>query len=134
MKNNPHINILVQLAKVDGETDEAELELIRQIGASNHISDTDIEEIIKNAQAADTVPAIENWSKAEKAGLMKDLVMVMKIDGIVHKEEMKFCMKIIKKLGYPEDALFDLVSSTYVDKATAENPELIKQRAEQYLK
>jgi len=133
MKFNPHINILVQLAKIDGETDSAELELIRQIGASNNISDEDIEEIISKTEAEDTIPSLDLIPREEKINLMTNLVMVMKIDGKIHKEEMKFCLKVLKKLGYEEDALFDLVSTTYIDSRAEVDIEKIKERAEKYL-
>ena len=41
MASNPHLYILVQLAQIDGETDETELELIRQIGKSENLTDED---------------------------------------------------------------------------------------------
>jgi len=133
MKDNPHLNILVQLAKIDGETDVAELELIRQIGASQNVSDEDIEEIISNTEAEDTIPSLEELPKNEKIELMANLVLVMKIDGRIDKEEMKFCLKVLRKLGYEDDALFDLVSTTYIEKDAQVNKEDIKKRAEQYL-
>ncbi len=134
MKINPHINILVQLAKIDGETDSAELELIRQIGASNKVSDEDIEKIIAETAAQDTIPSLEHLSREEKVSLMTNLVMVMKIDGKIHKEEMKFCMRVLKKLGYEENSLFDLVSTTYIDPRLDEvDIDKIRARAEKYL-
>lgn len=133
MNDNPHLNILVQLAKIDGETDEAELELIRQIGASNNVSPDDIDRIISQTAAEDTIPSLKHLSKAEKIELMANLVLVMKIDGRLHKEEMKFCLKVLKKLGYDEDALFDMVSTTLVDPEMEMSKEDIKRRAERYL-
>lgn len=112
---NPHLNILVQLAKVDGETDPSELELIRQIGTSENISDADIDVIIESTQITDSIPSLEHFSEDEKAELMANLVMVMKIDGKMLKEEMKYCLNVIRKLGYDEDMLFELVSTTYID-------------------
>jgi len=133
MKDNPHINILVQLAKIDGETDSAELELIRQIGASNNVSANDIEEIIEKTEAADTIPSLVHLTVDQKIDLMTNLVMVMKIDGKIHKEEMKFCLKVLKKLGYNEDALFDLVSTTYIDSRAEVDVDKIRERAKKYL-
>ena len=134
MNINPHINILVQLAKIDGETDSAELELIRQIGVSNNVSDQDIEKIIEQTAAEDTIPSLETLSREEKISLMTNLVMVMKIDGKIHKEEMKFCMHVLKKLGYEENSLFDLVSTTYIDPRLDDvDIEKIKARAEKFL-
>ena len=133
MKDNPHLNILVQLAKIDGETDTAELELIRQIGASQNVSDEDIEKIIESTETSSGIPSIEHLSKEEKIELMANLVLVMKIDGRIDKEEMKFCLKVLRKLGYDDDALFDLVSTTYTEKSEQVNKDDIKERAEKYL-
>ena len=134
MTDNPHLNILVQLAKIDGETDSAELELIRQIGASSNVSPEDIDEIIATTAAEDSIPSLEHLSSEEKVELMSNLVLVMKIDGRIHKEEMKFCMKVLKKLGYDEDALFDLVSTTFIDPQQEVSKDDIKERAKKYLK
>ena len=134
MTNNPHLNILVQLAKIDGETDGSELGLIRQIGVSENISDKDIDKAIETTSAEDIIPSLENLSKEDKVDLMTNLVLVMKIDGIIHKEEMKFCFKVIKKLGYDEDALFDLVSSTYSHPVSPEDQNSVRTRAKELLK
>ena len=64
---------------------------------------------------------------------MANLVLVMKIDGRIDKEEMKFCLKVLRKLGYDDDALFDLVSTTYTEKSEQVNKDDIKERAEKYL-
>lgn len=134
MKHNPHLDILVMMAKIDGETDSSELELIRQIGASNNVSPEDIELIIEKTETDGGISGLENISKEEKIELMSNLVMVMKIDGRIDKEEMKFCKEVLVKLGYAEDALFDLVSTTYVDPKKEVNKDEIKKRAEAYLK
>ena len=133
MNDNPHLNILVQLAKIDGQTDDAELDLIRQIGMSNRVDPEDIDRIIAETAADDTIPSIIHFTKDEKIDLMSNLVMVMKIDGIIHKEEMKFCLKVLKKMGYDEDALFELVSTTLVDPEMEVTKEDIPRRAEIYL-
>ncbi|MEL7001211.1 MAG: TerB family tellurite resistance protein [Bacteroidota bacterium] len=133
MKDSPHLNILVQLAKIDGETDVAELELIRQIGSSKNVSDEDIEQIIENTEALDTIPSLEHLSREDKVDLMTNLVLVMKIDGRIDKEEMKFCLKVLRKLGYDEDALFELVSTTYIEKDAQVKKDDIRIRAEKYL-
>ena len=134
MTNNPHLNILVQLAKIDGETDGSELELIREIGASQNVSDHDIEEIIKKTEAEDAIPSLTHFTTTQKIELMTNLVHMMKIDGRIDKEEMKFCWRVLKKLGYDEEALFDLVSTTYVDPTEGIDTDAIRERAATYLK
>lgn len=133
MADNPHLNILVQLAKIDGETDGSELELIREIGASQNVSDEDIEKIIDNTEAEDTIPSLEHLSREQKVDLMANLVHVMKIDGRIDKEEMKFSLRVLKKLGYDEDALFELVSTTYVDPKEGIDISTIRFRAANFL-
>ena len=133
MNDNHHLNILVQLAKIDGETDGSELELIREIGASKNVSDEDKEEIIEKTEAMDSLPSLEDLSQSERVELMTNLVMVMKIDGRIDKEEMKFCLKVLKKLGYDEEALFELVSTTYASSEPLDR-DAIKQRAATFLK
>ncbi|MDH5380871.1 MAG: TerB family tellurite resistance protein [Cyclobacteriaceae bacterium] len=108
-KINPHLNILVHLAKVDGSADGSELELIRQIGNSHNISDKDIDFAIKTAEESNFVTAVENFPPEEKLELVYNLALVTLADGIVHTEEVRFCVDIIKKMGFSEKVLFDLV-------------------------
>ena len=110
MKNNPHLNILVQMAKVDGFADESELELIRQIGSSSMISAEDVEEAIQKADMSDSVMSISGFSRSEKLELMYNLVRVMKADGIIHEEEAKFCKAVAHKLGFAENSIDELVN------------------------
>lgn len=130
---NPHLNILVQLAKVDGQADHTELEIIRAIGKSKNLSDEDIESAIDLAEASDSVDSVSSFSPEEKLDLLLNLVLVMKADGIVHKEEMKFCLKLVRKLGYDDDALFDLVSHTKVDDELTYDRSLMIERANKHL-
>ncbi|MEO1051165.1 MAG: TerB family tellurite resistance protein [Bacteroidota bacterium] len=134
MANNPHLSILVQMAKIDGETDDSELQFIREIGISDAISDQDVDEIIASTEASDTIPSLEAFTTDQKVELMTDLVLVMKIDGKIHKEEMKFCSKVLKKLGYDENVLFDLVSTSFIDPEDREDRDKIKERVSAYLK
>ena len=130
---NPHLNILVQLAKVDGETDDTELELIREIGKSNKLTDEDIDKVIETTDADDHLPSLAEISPDEKTELMYNLVLMMIADGIIHREEMKFCLRVTKKMGFTDDALYELVSSTEVNAELDTDKELLKQKALKYL-
>ncbi len=132
MTDNPHLNVLIQLAKIDGETDGSELELIRQIGASQNVSDEDIDRVLQDAEKMGALPPLEHWTQEEKVELMIDLVLVMKIDGKIDKEEMDFGLKVTRKLGYNDDVLIQLVSQ--IDEYSQEpvTRELIKERVLSY--
>lgn len=129
MISNPHLNILVQLAKIDGETDETELELIRQIGKSEKLSDEDIDKVIATADVDAGIPSLDQFTSDEKLELITNLVLVMKIDGILHKNEMKFCLDMIHKMGYSEDAFYQLVQSTTNDIKSDNDINAIREQA-----
>ena len=129
---NPHLNILVQLAKVDGETDESELALLKEIGRSENLSDVEIDSILSTSEASDRIPSLESLSSQEKSDLMYNLVLMMRADGKVLKDEMKFCIKVVKKLGYREIALFELVSLTYSNPELATDKEGIRKKLKEY--
>ena len=133
MASNPHLSILVQMAQIDGETDETELELIRQIGKSENLSDEDIDKVIQTADHKEGIPSVDDFSEFEKLDLMTNLVLVMKIDGIVHKNEMQFCLDMVKKLGFNEDAFYELVSSTTNDIKSDQDINTIREKAKSLL-
>jgi len=133
MENNPHLNILVQMAQIDGESDETELELIRQIGKSENLSDDDIDKIIDTTNHDGGIPSIENLSEKDKLELMTNLILVMKIDGIIHKNEMQFCLDMIDKIGYDQDAFYELVSSTTNDIQSDKDIQVIRDKAKTLL-
>mgnify|MGYP005999328923 CR=1 FL=1 len=64
---------------------------------------------------------------------MTNLVLVMKIDGIVHKNEMQFCLGMVDKLGYDKDAFFELVTSTTNDIKSDSDIREIKEKAKSLL-
>lgn len=117
------------MAQIDGETDETELELIRQIGKSENLSDEDIDKVIESTSVEDSIPSLDHFTDEEKLELMTNLVLVMKIDGIVHKNEMKFCLDMIKKMGYNENAFYELVSSTTNVIQSDEDIQIIRDKA-----
>ncbi len=114
MSNSPHLNILVQLAKVDGEADPSELKLIKLIGLSKMISEDEIETVIKKAEATDPIPSVEDFSESEKMEILANLIRVIKADGIIHKEEMKYSMALVKKMGYSEDVIIEFIGNTTI--------------------
>jgi uncharacterized tellurite resistance protein B-like protein len=133
MANNPHLNILVQMAQIDGETDDTELELIRQIGKSENLSDADIDRVIASTDHNQGIPSVENFTDQQKLELITNLVLVMKIDGIVHKNEMQFCLDMVDKIGYNKEAFFKLVSSTTNDIKSEKDILDIKEKAKALL-
>ena len=58
----------------------------------------------------------------------------MKIDGRLYKEEIRFCARLVSKLGYEEDVLRELILKIYSDQHISTDKEALKDTIQQYLK
>ncbi len=112
MNENPHLQILMQLARIDGETSESELILIREIAASNYVSEEDFHRIT-SGDNGQSIPSLEALTPEEKIELITNLVMVMKADGRIELREMNFCFDIVKKVGFSETLFINLVVGVF---------------------
>ncbi|MDI9355764.1 MAG: hypothetical protein QM536_01905 [Chitinophagaceae bacterium] len=106
----PHyfINILIQLAKIDGIISQEEIDMIMRLGKLNNLSD---EEINLLFDRIDDTKNVVNLSDDEKFNMLYNLVQMMKVDGILFPEEMEFCAKISQNMGYTKQALYFLITN-----------------------
>lgn len=100
------IKILINLARIDEEVAEKERAYICTIGEANGISQSVITPLF-NQDHEVVVPA--QLTEEEKFQYIFSLVQLMKIDERLYKNEIQYCAKITTKLGYSQDALFDLI-------------------------
>ncbi len=129
MTDNPHLQILMQLARIDGETSETELKLIQEIGASKFVSKEDINIIFKQSENGSTIPSLEAMSHEEKVELITNLVLVMRADGRIELREMSFCFDVVNKIGFPETRFFNLVVGVF-DQGEQMERQMIKKYVE----
>jgi len=127
-----HLRVLVQLAKSDGEFDHSEKEFIQKFGQVNGLRDEEIQDLIENTQAGDSIPDLSELSFDEKFEYMYSIVQLMRIDGKLHKDEISFCIRVTSELGYEEQALFEFITATYSDPKESYNKELIKKKMFEY--
>lgn len=106
------LSILVTLAKVDGEIVPLELDKIHQIGAANGLNQQEIEAVIKNPEEGLDLSSL---SDDERFEYLYSLVELMKADGKLYLEEIKFCSKVAARLGYDEAVMYDLITEVYSD-------------------
>lgn len=88
--SNVHLNVLIQLAKIDGEVVEEEWNLINEIGKSNGFSEDEIKALFDAEEVHDDLSKL---SDDQKYDLIYSVVQLMKIDGKLYNEEIKFCAK-----------------------------------------
>ncbi|MEQ8238427.1 MAG: TerB family tellurite resistance protein [Cyclobacteriaceae bacterium] len=125
------INLLVQLAKIDGVVVQDEIDLIKQIGEANGMSSDDISACFENPNLIEDLSALSDDDKYE---YIYNIVQLMKIDGRLYKEEIKFCAKMASKLGYSEDVLLELMLKIYSDPNISADKDSLKTTIQQYLK
>lgn len=125
-----HLNILVQLAKVDGVVVKEEIDLITQIGKANGMSDDEINECFMEESPIEDLSGIPNDQKYD---YIYSIVQLMKIDGRLYKEEIKFCARMSSKLGYNENVLLELMLKIYSDPHLSADKDQIKSTIQGYL-
>ena len=102
--------MLVQLARVDGVVVQEEIDLIKQIGKANGLSN---EEISESFEDPSVIEGLETLNDDQRYDYLYNVVQLMKIDGRIYKEEIKYCAKIASRLGYEEDVLRELMLKIY---------------------
>ncbi|MEO9967470.1 MAG: TerB family tellurite resistance protein [Reichenbachiella sp.] len=125
-----HLNILVQLAKVDGIVVQEEVDLINEVGKANGMTE---EEIASCFDEELPIGDLSSLVDDEKYDLIYSIVQLMKIDGKLYNEEIKFCAKMSAKLGYEEDVLFELMLKIYADPDLCADKDSLKKHIQEYL-
>ena len=129
--NRNYLNILVQLARVDGVVVQEEIDLINQVGKAHSMSE---EEITRCFDDPSDIGTLAGLSDDEKYEYIYGIVQLMKIDGRLYDDEIKFCAKMASKLGYKEDVLFELILKIYSDPDISEEKEVLKEKIQTFLK
>lgn len=126
-----HLNLLVQLARVDGVVVQDEIDLIKQIGAANGMSS---DEISASFEDPSLIEDLSRLTPDQKYEYIYNIVQLMKIDGRLYKEEIRFCARLASKLGYAEGVLLELMLKIYSDPNLTTDKESLKTTIQQYLK
>lgn len=130
MSAKAHLNILIQLAKIDGIVVKEEIDLINQVGKANGLSQHEIEACFDDERPLDELTGLNDDEKFE---IIYSVVQLMKIDGRLYDEEIKFCAKMVSKLGYREDVLFELILKIYSDPNLSADKLSIKSKIQKFL-
>ena len=121
MDNIDRLKTLISLATSDGELAEKERQFILSVGQANHLM---VAEILPLFVSRDPASDITKLSQDQKGDLLLELVQLMRIDEKIFKTEMQFCAHAASRLGYREEALFELLLQAKA--ATLDRPSLKK--------
>ena len=123
--------MLVQLARVDGVVVQEEIDLIKQIGKANGMSNEEISEAFEDPSV---IEGLETLNDDQRYDYLYNVVQLMKIDGRIYKEEIQYCARIASKLGYEEDVLREMMLKIYSDPHITTDKETLKAKIQTYLK
>jgi uncharacterized tellurite resistance protein B-like protein len=103
-----HMKNLIEMAAVDGNFDDVEYDLLKKLGRSYNISESQLKQIRQSPEGISfEVPTDEN----EKFRQLYELVHMMVVDKQIHDEEMKLCNLFAVKFGYKREKVNDLIKS-----------------------
>ncbi len=124
------LKLLVNLSRIDGEMAEREKSYITNIGKANGFPESSVATLFYNTHEV-IIP--DNLTPDQKFNYIFSLVQLMKIDERLYKEEIKFCSSVASKLGYNEQAMFELMLNV---KNTSDESELksLKELVAKHLK
>ena len=125
------MNMLVQLARIDGVVVQEEIDLITEIGTGFGMSS---EEISACFEDPDQIGELSSLADDEKYELIYNMVQVMKIDGRLYKEEIRYCAQMASGLGYKEEVLTQLMLKIYSDPHITTGKGSLKASIQKYLK
>jgi sulfur relay (sulfurtransferase) complex TusBCD TusD component (DsrE family) len=124
------LKLLVNLSRIDGEMAEREKSYITNIGKANGFPESSVSTLFYQTHEV-IIP--DNLNPDQKFNYIFSLVQLMKIDERLYKEEIKFCSAVASRLGYSEQAMFELMLNV---KNTSDVSELksLKELVEKHLK
>ncbi len=103
-----HMKNLIEMAAVDGNFDNVEMDLLKVIAKRNNISESELQEIRKNPHNIKfELPA----DKKERFMQFYDLVHMMTADKSVHPEELNLCNLYAVKFGYPRERTKEIIDT-----------------------
>ena len=123
--------MLAQLARVDGVITQEEIDFIKEIGKANSMSNQEISDAFENPLI---VEGLKLLNDDQRYDFLYNVIQLMKIDGRIYKEEIRYCAKIASKLGYDEDVLREMMLKIYKDPHITTDRETLKAKVQAYLK
>lgn len=103
-----HIKNLIEVASADGEFNELEFYLLKDIARKNNISDKQLDEIRCHPEAIIFICPTDEYAKFCQ---LYDLVHMMSVDDFIHPEEIKLCNFFATRFGYPNAQVNEIIKT-----------------------
>lgn len=123
------LNILINMAIVDRDLDEAEMNRIYQIGMANGLEKEEVKEMIEQPAPLGDLSTL---TEDEKFEYLYAVVQLMKTDGKIFKSEIVYCQDLAERLGYKRGVVAELSSKIYSDPTITSDRDHLREKAHQY--
>ena len=123
------LNILIQLATIDGTLATKERKLSEHIAKINNIDEEQIKELLNQPEP---IPDLQHLSDDERFEYLYMVIQLMKVDGQVFKSEIVFCEEIAEKLGYKKKVVSELSKNIYSDPSITADREMLINKASKF--
>ncbi len=120
------LNILIQLATIDGKLATKERKLIEHIAKVNNVDEEEIKQLLNKPEP---ITDLEHLSEEERFEYLYMVIQLMKIDGQVFKSEIVFCEDIAEKLGYKKKVVAELSKNIYSDPSITADRQMLRDKA-----
>ena len=127
------ISILINIANSDGEFARIEREFIRKIAKQGGMSEEEFEKTVDEPGEMSDDFSGDDLSMDEKFEIIHAIVLLMNVDGKLKKEEINYCLKVARQLGYKESVLFEFITAVTNGQSFSVEKEVIKPKVQQYL-
>jgi len=123
------LNILVQLATIDGNLAGKEKKLIEHIAKVNNVDDETIAGLLNQPEP---IPDLDHLSEEERFEYLYMVIQLMKVDGQVFKSEIVFCENIAQRLGFKKKVVSELSKNIYSDPSITADREMLMDKAAKF--
>jgi uncharacterized membrane protein YebE (DUF533 family) len=123
------LNILIQLATIDGTLATKERKLIEHIAKVNNVDDDQITELLNKPES---IPDLQVLSDDERFEYLYMVIQLMKVDGQVFKSEIVFCEELAEKLGYKKKVVSELSKNIYSDPSITADRDMLRETASKF--
>ena len=123
------LNILIQLATIDGHLAGKEKKLIEHIAKVNNVDDEVIKQLLNQPEP---IPELSHLPEEERFEYLYMVIQLMKVDGQVFKSEIVFCENIAERLGYKKKVVAELSKNIYSDPSITADREMLMDKAAKF--
>lgn len=103
------MQLLINLARIDGKVADREKNYIINIGRANGIYPDEILPLFEQTTTSTPNGIPTSLTNDQKFSYIVSLVQLMKIDERMYKEEIHYCSQIAASLGYDQQVMFELM-------------------------